>query len=64
MRKPSSRFEAVIAAIDAANTADLNIIEIDGRAEPAELVYGRRMTATLGRMAPLASVIPKAAPAT
>src|SRR6266436_2906379 len=55
MRKPSSHFEAVIAAIDAANTADPNIIEIDGRAEPAELVYGRRMTATLARMAPDAS---------
>ena len=55
MPQPSSRFEAVIAAIDAANTADPNIIEIEGRAEPAELIYGRRMTATLARMAPDAS---------
>jgi hypothetical protein len=53
--EPSSRFEAVIAAIDAANAADPNTIEFDGRAEPAELVYGRRMTATLARMAPDAS---------
>jgi hypothetical protein len=55
MLKSSSRFEAVITAIDAANAADPNTIEIERRAEPAELVYGRRMTATLARMAPDAS---------
>jgi hypothetical protein len=55
MLSSDSRFEAVIAAIDAANAADPNLIEIEGRAEPAELVYGRRMTATLARMAPHAS---------
>jgi hypothetical protein len=49
------KFEAVIAAIDAANARDTNRIEIDGRSEPAELVYGRRMTATLARIAPDAS---------
>jgi hypothetical protein len=55
MLPSDSRFEAVIAAIDAANAVDPNTIEIGGRAEPAELVYGRRMTATLARMAPDAS---------
>jgi hypothetical protein len=47
--------EAVIAAIDAANARDPNRIELDDRSEPAELVYGRRMTATLARIAPDAS---------
>jgi Domain of unknown function (DUF4202) len=51
----SSRYGAVIAAIDTANAADPNIIETEGQAEPAELVYGRRMSATLARMAPDAS---------
>jgi hypothetical protein len=51
----SSRYHAVIAAIDMANAADPNIVEGDGPAEPAELVYGRRMSATLARMAPDAS---------
>jgi hypothetical protein len=50
-----SRYDAVIAAIDIANAADPNIIESEGQAEPAELVYGRRMSTTLARMAPDAS---------
>ena len=49
------RFAAVIANIDAANACDPNHVEIDGRPEPAELVYGRRMSETLARMAPDAS---------
>jgi hypothetical protein len=55
MLTSSSRCDAVIAAIDVANAADPNIIEFEGQAEPAELVYGRRMSATLARMAPHAS---------
>jgi len=55
MLTSSSRYDAVIAAIDVANAADSNIIEAEGQAEPAELVYGRRMSATLARMAPDAS---------
>jgi hypothetical protein len=51
----NSRYDAVISAIDMANAADPNIIESGGQAEPAELVYGRRMSATLARMAPDAS---------
>jgi hypothetical protein len=49
------RFAAVIAHIDAANARDPNRVEIDGRLEPAELVYGRRMNETLARIAPDAS---------
>jgi len=49
------RLAEVLAAIDAANAQDPNTIEIDGRREPAELVYGRRMSDTLARLAPQAS---------
>jgi hypothetical protein len=52
---PGSRYDSVIAAIDTANAADPNSIEVDGQRQPAELVYGRRMSATLTRMAPTAS---------
>jgi hypothetical protein len=55
MSDQERRLEAVIAAIDAANACDPNCVEVDGRREPAELVYGRRMSATLARMAPDAS---------
>lgn len=44
--------EAVIAAIDAANSADPGL-EADG--QPAALVYGRRMSEELARIAPEAS---------
>jgi hypothetical protein len=47
-----ARLTAAMTAIDAANARDPNLIEIDGRQEPSELVYGRRMSATLSRMAP------------
>src|SRR6185295_2738062 len=55
MPNSGSRYDAVIAAIDAANAADPNIIEVEGHPEPAERAYGRRMSATLARMAPQAS---------
>jgi hypothetical protein len=55
MSQDSARIEDVIAAIDAANARDPNTVEVDGRSEPAELVYGRRMSATLARLAPAAS---------
>jgi hypothetical protein len=50
-----TRLAEVIAAIDAANARDPNEVEVEGRSHPAELVYGRRMSATLARMAPTAS---------
>src|SRR5215471_12702484 len=49
------RFVDVIAAIDHANARDPNVIQIDGRAVPAELLYGQRMSDALARMAPNAS---------
>ena len=55
MLTSNSRYDAVIAAIDVANAADPNSVASEGPAEPAELVYGRRMSATLARMAPDAS---------
>jgi len=50
------RLAAVIAAIDAANARDPNRIDIDGSPEPAALCYGWRMSDTLARMAPDASL--------
>jgi hypothetical protein len=52
MPEHSGRLAEVIAAIDAANARDPNTVEVDGRREPANLVYGRRMSATLARIAP------------
>jgi hypothetical protein len=46
------RFERVIAAIDDANARDPKTSDIDGRAVPAEQLYGRRMSAVLAMMAP------------
>lgn len=55
MSEDGKRLTDVIAAIDAANARDPNTVEVDGRLHPAELVYGRRMSETLARMAPHAS---------
>ncbi|MBV8841151.1 MAG: DUF4202 domain-containing protein [Alphaproteobacteria bacterium] len=52
MTRSDSRLAAVIDAIDAANARDPKLIEVDGAREPAELVYGRRMSETLARIAP------------
>jgi hypothetical protein len=46
----SGRFERVIAAIDAVNAEDPNIVEVNGQQIPGELIYGRRMSETLARM--------------
>src|SRR5260370_1277344 len=55
MREDGKRLTDVFAAIDAANALDPNTIEVDGRPQPAELAYGRRMSETLARLAPHAS---------
>ena len=55
MVEDGERFAEVVAAIDAANARDPNTIEVDGRSVAAELVYGRRMSATLAGLAPDAS---------
>lgn len=56
MTDTNDRLAAAIAAIDAANAHDPNVIEADGQLEPAELIYGRRMSETLARLAPDASI--------
>src|SRR5262245_41587408 len=55
MSEDGKRLSKVIAAIDAANARDPNKIAVGGELQPAELVYGRRMSETLARMAPHAS---------
>ena len=55
MFKPTERFTATIAAIDAANAEDPRLVEVDGRALPFELVYARRMSETMRRLYPDAS---------
>jgi Domain of unknown function (DUF4202) len=55
MSEESPRLAVVIAAIDAANARDPHTIDLDGEREPAELVYGRRMSATLAGVSPDAS---------
>src|SRR5262249_57797717 len=55
MSENGKRLTEVIVAIDAANARDPNKIAADGQLQPAELVYGRRMSETLARMAPHAS---------
>jgi hypothetical protein len=44
------RLQRIFAAIDAVNAEDPHMIEVDGRQQPAELVYGQRITETLHRM--------------
>jgi Domain of unknown function (DUF4202) len=51
----AKRFDDVIAAIDDANARDPKVVEIDGCAAPAELLYGQRMSEALARLAPHAS---------
>src|SRR4030095_9917663 len=51
-RRSDPRLSAALAAIDAANARDPNSVALDGGTEPAELVYGRRMSETLARRSP------------
>lgn len=48
----SALFETAAARFDAYNAADPNRETVDGREEPKEVVYARRMTAWLARLAP------------
>ena len=50
-----SRFAAAIAAFDEANGKDPNLVEHAGEKAPKELLYARRMTGWLIRLAPDAS---------
>src|SRR5690242_13442867 len=51
----SQRFNAAVAAIDAANAGDPNRVPFEGGEVAEELLYGRRMSEWLDRMAPDAS---------
>jgi hypothetical protein len=55
MSDDSPRLAQAFAAIDAANALDPYTTDVEGKREPAELVYGRRMSTTLGRISPQAS---------
>lgn len=52
MIKDRSRFDAAIAAFDAANAEDPNKEIVAGKALPKELVYAQRMSEMLDRFAP------------
>lgn len=49
------RLEAAFRRIDEANAEDPNLERLDGEDHPKELLYGRRMSATLAMFAPDAS---------
>ena len=51
----AARLQKVYEAIDAANRADPQAIEVDGAQVPANLIYGQRMTAEMERFEPQAS---------
>jgi hypothetical protein len=48
----NNRFQRAIEAIDAANAKDPNVEAFEGESWPRELLYGRRMTHWLERLAP------------
>lgn len=50
-----TKLSAAFAAIDAANAEDPNLIDVAGQREPAERVYGQRMSAVLADVYPDAS---------
>jgi len=50
MSDPGARFAHAIAAVDAANADDPQVVEVQGQRLPAALVHGQRMSATLARL--------------
>ncbi|HRY06993.1 MAG TPA: DUF4202 domain-containing protein [Hyphomicrobiaceae bacterium] len=57
MSADPSRFDAVIAAIDAANLDDPRTTVVDGNARSHEIVYSERMTVRMNEMYPDASEV-------
>lgn len=55
MTAPTPRLLKAFAAIDAANIADPKSLDVDGVPQPANLIYGVRMSAELEAFAPDAS---------
>jgi hypothetical protein len=51
----TTKLGCALAEIDAANALDPNQIDVGGTIRPAELVYGERMSAMLGKIYPGAS---------
>ena len=49
MKAANDRFEKALARFDAANAQDPNLEPFEGGRQPAALLYGRRMTASLER---------------
>ncbi len=52
MTAEESRFEAAIAAFDAANGEDPNIVVFEGKEYPKELLYAQQMSQWLDRLVP------------
>jgi hypothetical protein len=50
-----TRFNDTIASFDAMNAQDPNLLTIDGKQQPKELVYAKRLSEMLARYAPDAS---------
>lgn len=57
MSGQSDRLEAVMAAIDSANSDDPRATVVDGQSRPYEIVYAERMTARLAVLYPQASEV-------
>lgn len=55
MALDTQRLLKAFAAIDAANSCDPKSVDVDGRPQPANLIYGLRMSTELARFAPDAS---------
>ena len=55
MTAETQRLRKAFAAIDAANSADPKSVDVDGVVQPANLIYGMRMSAELETFAPDAS---------
>ena len=55
MGKDAGRFTAAVAAFDRANGGDPNLVDHAGEPAPKELLYARRMTGWIIRLAPDAS---------
>lgn len=55
MSASPEKLDALLVAIDAANADDPRVVEVDGVAQPFEVVYAKRMTARLGALYPDAS---------
>jgi len=56
-----TRFNDTIASFDALNAQDPNLMTVDGKKQPKELIYAQRLSEMLDRYAPEASAVLKLA---